>query len=375
MATHLKFRFISWTIRELIEHYKSNSLDLQPHYQRNAIWTAPAQRGLIKTIKSGYPLPNIFLRELTNQRFEIVDGQQRCRTILSYNSGDLADADKVIMNITGSAKGTLASDEWRQDFLAYPFSVAILDRAVSTDEVQDYYVILNSTGSKLNTAELRKAAYHSTNILGLANRIADSDLFTSLNLFSDRSKDRMNDIDFISELLTFVKYGHTDKKLKVREIYEEDIESSESEKLFNVTRDVLRKINDLNEKIEISHTRFKQKNDFYTLFAFLERHPEIPADALMFLYETIIALSPQISPSQEMCDPLREYALNCVSQSNSKSAREKRESFFNELFQNNSNTATPTQSAIAEFFGIEPKNATVRKWGLQLLNNDLLQGI
>jgi hypothetical protein len=41
-----------------------------------------------------------------------------------------------------------------------------------------------------------------------------------------------------------------------------------------------------------------------------------------------------IRPSNEECEALRDYANNCVTQSNSKSARKNRLSFFNAILKN-----------------------------------------
>ena len=41
-----------------------------------------------------------------------------------------------------------------------------------------------------------------------------------------------------------------------------------------------------------------------------------------------------IRPTNEDCPPLQNYATNCVSQSNSKKARESRLNFFNEILKN-----------------------------------------
>ena len=76
-----KFRTESWPVRRLIDIYQQHRLDLNPHYQRNAIWTTSAQKKLIETVQHGYPIPNFFVRTRPEQKFEMVDGQQRGRTL------------------------------------------------------------------------------------------------------------------------------------------------------------------------------------------------------------------------------------------------------------------------------------------------------
>jgi hypothetical protein len=47
-----------------------------------------------------------------------------------------------------------------------------------------------------------------------------------------------------------------------------------------------------------------------------------------------VIVDPDISPSQDGCYAFQEYAIHCVSQSNSKKAREERLKFLNEFLLN-----------------------------------------
>jgi hypothetical protein len=62
-----------------------------------------------------------------------------------------------------------------------------------------------------------------------------------------------------------------------------------------------------------------------------------------------------IKPTQEKCDPLREYARNCVTQSNSKSARDNRLVFFQMLLTNSVNNPNSIQEQIMDFYGLKDK--------------------
>ena len=66
-------------------------------------------------------------------------------------------------------------------------------------------------------------------------------------------------------------------------------------------------------------------------------------------YKIMLAIAPHIRPTQEHCDPLRDYARNCVSQSNSKTARMERSAFFNALMRNHEPAPNNTQKAVANF--------------------------
>src|SRR5947208_9602966 len=81
--THYKVSdFISWA--------KASTLILSPSFQRRSVWPAGAKSYLIDTIVRGLPIPIIFLREQKTDldslepKREVVDGQQRIRTLLTF---------------------------------------------------------------------------------------------------------------------------------------------------------------------------------------------------------------------------------------------------------------------------------------------------
>lgn len=339
-----------WTISELVDLYEAQRINLSPHYQRNSIWSLPNQKSLIATIQAGNPIPNFFVRSLSHNKLEMVDGQQRSRSIIGYCKGDFPDQEGF--TISSAAWSDLSSAKAFESFMAYKLSVTLLDKSFTDKEVEEFYVLVNSSGMKLNRPELFKAEYYSTRFLKLATELAGTPLFATLSIFSDRSAERMNDIDFISELVAFLEFGISDKKEKVDALYESDISDVQYQNLKRRAENVLQRIADLNKITSLNKTRFKQKGDFYTLFAFIASNPALSSHALENVYRTFLRLAPHIRPSQEDCDPLMEYAVNCVTQSNSKKARETRNKLFTELFLNADSKPNKTQADIADYLGL-----------------------
>jgi len=64
----------------------------------------------------------------------------------------------------------------------------------------------------------------------------------------------------------------------------------------------------------------------------------------------LIKVGPHIRPSQAECEPLREYAYHCVTQSNSKAARQARHDFFVGLLLNEGKRPTAVQHAVLSYF-------------------------
>src|SRR5690606_20308066 len=70
-------------------------LNINPWYQRRAVWTGPQKSYLINTIHERKPVPTMYIRhaiDLESERSirEVVDGQQRIRCLLEYHKGDFA---------------------------------------------------------------------------------------------------------------------------------------------------------------------------------------------------------------------------------------------------------------------------------------------
>ncbi|MFZ4397467.1 MAG: DUF262 domain-containing protein, partial [Kiritimatiellia bacterium] len=83
----MKYKHETWTIRKLCGLIRRKKMNLSPPYQRNDIWSTKTQQKLIETINEGWPLPNFFVLK-KGDLFEMVDGQQRSRTMLSHIKSD-----------------------------------------------------------------------------------------------------------------------------------------------------------------------------------------------------------------------------------------------------------------------------------------------
>src|SRR4051812_735430 len=79
----------TYSINDFLEWYNNGQLELNPKFQRRSVWTDTARSYLMDTIVQGKPIPKIFIRQKLNVQTkqsirEVVDGQQRLRTILNY---------------------------------------------------------------------------------------------------------------------------------------------------------------------------------------------------------------------------------------------------------------------------------------------------
>lgn len=324
----MKYTVESWSISSLIKLYDENKLNLNPPYQRNDIWSLPAKKRLIDTIKKKFPLPNFFLYLNTDGNYEMVDGQQRTRTFLGYKAGLYPDTNKDYIK---------DSDE--NYFLnEYKLIIVILSEVSDQKLVVNFYHDVNKFGAKLNRPEILRSEHFENPVQNLIEEISEDEKFKELELFSGASQDRLMDQDFIGELLSIINYGITDKKKHVDTLFidlkdEPESLNSLTEKFWS-TIEIIRVFNNF---YPLKQTRYKQKNDFYTLFSFCHKYIKLSEKLFELFYNILVKVDSKIVPSNEDCFAFQNYAFNCVSQSNSKKARDLRLSLLETIMFNQKN--------------------------------------
>lgn len=332
-------------IKSLINLYQKGFLNLNPPYQRNAVWDNNSKKLLLDTIINNYPLPNIFLHKISESQYDMVDGQQRTRTILAFIKNKLSDQN-----------GKFFSESDKAKFLSYEIPLVKITKINPNEKIESFYARVNSSGKRLNRPELLKAKYFDTYFLQLVDEMSCLPEFDDLNLFSESSQNRMNDLDFTAELIGNIKLGRTDKKIKVDDIFKKDLTEAECIDVKEKFISVINKIARLNNIHPINKTRYKQRNDFYTLFDFLRTHPKLPNALLDNIYRVLVLIDNDIYPSNEDCEALKDYALHCVSQSNSKSARDARYNFMNQMFLNTYPKVSQILNGVLFYYGMNEED-------------------
>lgn len=340
----MKFRIETWSISQLKEKYDEGKLNLNPPYQRKFIWSLRDQQTLIQSILKGYAIPNIFLFECKDGFFEMVDGQQRTRTILGYIENQFKTFDGIFYSqLENIAK-----------LNQYIIPVTIIEEIKNDEYIEEFYSLVNKSGIHLNRPELKKAEYFDTKFLKLITELSSNEDFQTLDLFAEATSKRMNDVDFISELVTFLLEGISDKKIKVDKVFENDISDEKFENLKLKFELILSVFNQFNSIFPLKKTRYKQRNDFYTLFGFINNNLSLNIDTLKYFYRLLLKFNDDINPSNEKCEPFQLYAFHCISQSNSKNAREERLKIIYGIFLNNNSKPNKYQKSILKYYGLNP---------------------
>jgi hypothetical protein len=339
----MKFRIEVWSIEQLKEKYDKGKLNLNPPYQRKFIWSLNDQQTLIQSILKGYAIPNIFLFEYKVGFFEMVDGQQRTRTILGYIENQFKTSSGIFYNQL----------ENKAILNQYVIPVTIIEKIEKNEFIEEFYSLVNKSGIHLNRPELKKAEYFDTKFLKLITELSNNENFQSLNLFTETTSKRMNDVDFISELVTYLIEGISDKKIKVDKVFENDISDEKYDKLKLRFESILSVFSLFDSIFPIKKTRYKQRNDLYTLFGFIDNNLTLKLDTLEYFYRLLLKFNDHINPSNEKCEPFQLYAFHCISQSNSKNAREERLKIISDIFLNNNKKPNKYQKSILNYFELK----------------------
>ena len=276
-----------YRVSDFLSWQRAKSLVLSPSFQRRPVWRPGAKSYLIDTIVRGLPIPIIFMRDrrsnlgtLEPER-EIVDGQQRIRTLITYidpSSLDDLNPERDDFTIQAVHNSELASksfaqlsQEIQQRILDYQFSVHVLSSAVGDREILSIFARMNSTGMRLNPQELRNAEYFGalkTSMYNMAS--AQLQRWRDWQVFTEQDIARMLEVELTSEFAYLMMRGVTGKsQANLNEWYKDrDVEYPEMECVeyrFNTIMDTI------SERFSdrLNPQSFKRKVVFYGLFASL----------------------------------------------------------------------------------------------------------
>lgn len=204
---------VSWSINDVIDWYKKKEIIINESFQRHSVWSPQAKTLLIDSILNELPLPKIFIRTKIDPKLqksvkEIVDGQQRIRTIVEFANNDLALNNKS-EKFNGNTYTDL-SEELQQIFLGYTLTIEQLLNATD-DDVIDIFARLNSYTVALNAAEKRHAKFQ-TELKFFVRRMSIKYrwFIEKYGIFTIKQRFRMQDDEFFAELTRLIFGGIQD---------------------------------------------------------------------------------------------------------------------------------------------------------------------
>jgi hypothetical protein len=274
-----------YRVSDFVTWQREGTLELNPNFQRRPVWKKGAKSYLVDTILRGLPIPIIFLRDLPSDlktlkaKRDVVDGQQRIRTLLSFIDRDLLpdfdpSKDEFVIDPTHNknwgGKGFSQLDKAaRQQILDYQFSVHSFPADTDDREILQIFARMNSTGVKLNAQELRNAEFFGK-FKTVAYEIATEQLnrWRDWRVFTPDQIARMNEVDLSSEFMLLILRGILEKNNKIIDKFYEDFDAKfpDSDEVKSRFRTTFNTIESLFSAEEISDL-FRRRTIFYALFA------------------------------------------------------------------------------------------------------------
>lgn len=218
----------SLVIQDLINLDNSGELNLNPWYQRRSVWNESQKAYLINTLFESKPIPTIYIRhsidfEREKSIKEVVDGQQRVRAILGFCKGEFRALNTEI------GKKVLYSDlnrTQKQKFLMIALPIGYLQGASDSDVI-DIFARINSVAKSLNSQEKRNAkfsgAFKQFCVSESTKRLS---IFRDFHFFTANDIARMNEVQFMSDLIVNIKDGLTSYSSSKLDKYYSDYDDS-----------------------------------------------------------------------------------------------------------------------------------------------------
>jgi len=139
---HLEFEHFS--IKEMKDLWDKGKILINEEYQRSFIWKPYQRRDLIESIMKGFSMGVLVIWENKKGQFEILDGQQRIKTIIRYLDGEFKNNEKKEFDDL-----TITEQSEIEGYSVYYLK---LQSALKEEEISDIFTRLQE-GTPLNTPE------------------------------------------------------------------------------------------------------------------------------------------------------------------------------------------------------------------------------
>lgn len=150
LVTDYTVEFLAGKVREE-EYYV-------PEYQRELTWSDNDQSRFIESLLMGLPIPFLFLWQAEDGRLEIVDGSQRLRTIVRFMDDGLALRNLKLLPQAEGFRFSNLDRSRRRKFSNQTLRGIVLDTTVSEATRTEMFNRINTGGTKLNDAEVRRGS-------------------------------------------------------------------------------------------------------------------------------------------------------------------------------------------------------------------------
>lgn len=180
----------------------SGKLTIQPEYQRNYIYADQGGKrevAVIESLLKGYPLGLIYFNKVGDEKFEVLDGQQRITSIGRFVT------NKFAIMVDGNPKNfdSLPTDQRNKIEQA---KLLIYECEGTESEIKQWFQTINIAGVPLNDQELLNAIYSGKFVTAAKAEFSNSQN-ANIAKWSAYIKGSANRQDFLECALNWVSKG------------------------------------------------------------------------------------------------------------------------------------------------------------------------
>ena len=182
----------------------SGKLTIQPEYQRNYIYAdGKKDVAVIDSLLKGYPLGLIYFTKVAEDKYEVLDGQQRITSFGRYVTGKFAikDANGIPRYFSGLA------EDMKRKIMESPLTIYICEGTET--EIKEWFKTINIVGVPLNEQELSNAI-HSGPFVTLAKEEFSNSQNANVQKWGAYIAGSVIRQDFLRTALEWVSKGNVD---------------------------------------------------------------------------------------------------------------------------------------------------------------------
>jgi hypothetical protein len=210
MVTTLYAGENAWTVNDICDGFVYNELEgkglfglsgrltIQPEYQRNYIYAdGKKDVAVIESILKGYPLGLIYFVKVDDDRYEVLDGQQRITSIGRFMQGKFP----LVKGFSKPQYFDALPKDIREFIKSYKFTIYVCEGKES--EIKEWFKTINITGVPLNDQELANAIYSGPFVTKAKEKFSNSHN-ANVQKWSAYINGEVNRQDFLERALQWV---------------------------------------------------------------------------------------------------------------------------------------------------------------------------
>lgn len=208
---------------ELMSLYKEGELIINPEYQRYFRWNDTAKTRFVESILLGIPIPPLFVYQIDNGKWELVDGLQRLSTVLQF-AGILKTKDdglypplmmagtRLLPSLEGKTYTAQAGQEdhaltpsQQIDIKRARVRIEILKKGSDPSAKYELFQRLNTGGASLSEQEVRNCTLVMMNreLHALLSSLSDYPAFNETVKLTEAAELKRDDLELVLRFFVY----------------------------------------------------------------------------------------------------------------------------------------------------------------------------